>query len=105
MNDAHVESLKYTLKLPEHVVFENPPPIDGETSEFAWALGNNLLTVTMKDHYANEDSARDMVEPFLRKWELDAGLRFGGPSLDFRLPRRCLSIGLRRRGTMSSRFQ
>jgi hypothetical protein len=90
MNDPHVESLKYNLKLPEYVAFQDPPPFHLDTSGYTLDIENDVLTVTMKDHYSKENDARAVVEPFLRAWELDDGLKLGRPSLTFRFAKAVL---------------
>lgn len=88
MNDPQVESLKYMLRVPDQVKFENAPPLHYEMSGYVLDLENDLLTVTMKDHYAAQDDARAAVD-FLRAWELDGGLRWGGSRSASSSPRRC----------------
>jgi hypothetical protein len=39
------------------------------------AAGSHEAGIVFKTHYASETAARERVEPFLRAWEIEAGLR------------------------------
>jgi hypothetical protein len=75
MNDPQVVSLTYQVLKSEHVTYDNPPPVEFESGAFAARLEGQTLLVTMRDHFATEAEARAVVDPFLRSWEIDAGLR------------------------------
>lgn len=83
MNDPHVESLRYRLELGPDVKFEAPPPLTHETPAFRIDLKDGTLTATMNEHHPDEKSARNVVEPFLRAWEIDVALRDGRSELHF----------------------
>jgi hypothetical protein len=84
MNDPHVESLLYRLDTDPTLVFENPAPLDHETLDFRLRLEDDLLTVTMKGHYASSQEAQRVVQPFLDAWELDFALAHGRRDMRFR---------------------
>jgi hypothetical protein len=77
MRDPHVVSLRYRLETDKTVTFENPPSIERETNEFVAQLENGILTFRMKEHYPSVKAAREVVDKFLRAWELDVALPFG----------------------------
>ena len=77
MNDPHFERLHYNLRSGGTLSFESPAPIDEETPAFRIHLEDGRLTVQMLDHHADEESARQRVEPYLLAWEIDANLRLG----------------------------
>jgi hypothetical protein len=84
MNDPHVEQLHYDFIAGEHVGFIDPPPIDVETAGFKCRLEDWSLTVTMKEHHADPESARLVVDPYLRSWEIQTNLREGPRSVEFK---------------------
>jgi hypothetical protein len=83
MNDPHVDSLRYNLVCSAHVRFNNPPPVEWDCDEFHLKLSDGILSATMKEHYPTEESARAAIEPFLRAWEIEAGLARNRPSFTF----------------------
>jgi len=75
MRDPHVQSLRYRLEVNEACGrLENPPPLEHKTDAYRMWLENGVLTVELKEHHANVESARRRVENDLRAWELDAAL-------------------------------
>jgi hypothetical protein len=84
-DDLRVESLSYALDTPPDQSFaEDAAPVTLETGDFEARLAAGTLTVTMKADTASEAEARDLVEPYLKAWELDVDLRYGRPLLRFR---------------------
>jgi len=83
MNDPHVESLTYRMEAGKHVTFNSPPPLEGEADAFRYRLADGALLVSMKDHHPTEESARLVVDQFLRSWEIDAELRLGPQPMRF----------------------
>ena len=77
MRDPHVVSLTYKITSPEKVRYDNAPPVIFETAEMKLSLANGLLTVEPKHHFSSVDSAREVIDPFLRSWEVDVALRSG----------------------------
>jgi len=83
MNDPHVEILIYKLKVADNITYDQPPALDIEYEEFTCHLEANQLTCTMKAHYPSLESARKLVEEYLRAWEIDIALRLGRGELQF----------------------
>lgn len=81
--DPHVESLRYLLRPPETVKFDDAPPIEHETDAFRMRLESLIATFVMKKHHASAQTARPCVEEWLRAWELDVALRFGQVEIEF----------------------
>lgn len=75
--DLQVEQLVYRLETGEGLRFAEPPPLPVDTAGFNARLENGILTVTMKDHYASVEAAKERVGPFLRNWELAEALVHG----------------------------
>lgn len=78
MQNLHVESLEYILETNSTLRFNNPPSIMGEEDSFKYELADAKLNVTMTTHFPSEDSARAVVDDFLRAWELSHALCDGG---------------------------
>ena len=81
MPDLHVEWLEYELT--SNCEFSDPPPLDWDTPLFAATLDRGILRLNLKDHFATEDAARLVVEPFLKDWEFHIALRFGQRGIGF----------------------
>jgi hypothetical protein len=86
MNDPHVRELLYRVEHSPFVSYEQP--YEQELSEFRIRIEvdqstvvpeKHLATVELKKHFARAEDARGVVEPFLRAWELDVGLRLDDP--------------------------
>lgn len=84
MNDPHVVSLTYRLVIENEHTFGSPPPIIHEENDFSLYLKDGVLSVEMKRHFASERAAREEVDKYLRAWETNAILDFGGISFRFR---------------------
>lgn len=68
--------LEYRLEV--EVSFDNPPPRNWNPGPFALTLTNGKATVEMCARFADEAKARNVVEPFLRGWEIEEALRTNG---------------------------
>jgi hypothetical protein len=76
MQDPHVESLRYRLEAAEDVTFLDPPAVSWDLGSLCRiALVRETATIGLIEHFATEGEARHAVEPFLRAWEIDAGLK------------------------------
>ena len=84
MNDPHVEKLFYQVIIPEGADYDKSPPLSGETDDFRLHLSKDQLIVEMKTHCASEDGAREIVDDYLKGWEVTAGLLHGPDSLTFK---------------------
>jgi hypothetical protein len=78
MGDPHVVALRYRVAHPENSTFEDPAPVSASTEHADLTLELGGLVATLRVHYSTVVAARASVDPFLRAWELDAALRFGG---------------------------
>lgn len=83
MNDPHVVALHYRIETPETVTYDSPPAVEEETPQFTARLTEGRATVTLKEHFATAEAARELVDPYLRAWELAAALQFGRVELCF----------------------
>lgn len=75
MNDPHVECLYYDIGTnSKSISYGDPPPVTFENKIGRFELGNGRLSVFPTDHFTNEQSARDIVSPYLRAWEVHTDL-------------------------------
>jgi hypothetical protein len=58
--------------LGQGIDFVAPPPLEGEYEAFRIHLEANSLTVELKEHFTTEESARQVVEPFLTDGKLQS---------------------------------
>jgi hypothetical protein len=74
MNDPHVEALHYRIKHADSVDFDKASPLEHEELAFSVRIEKGHAKIVMKDHHPTTESARSVVEPFLRAWELKSAL-------------------------------
>ena len=83
MNDPHVVALIYEIEHDSSVDYSEAEPVDHEEDPFRILIEDKSIRAEMKEHHATESAALEVVEPYLRSWEMDAALR-GHPD-EFRL--------------------
>ena len=83
MNDPHVEALHYRIKHADSVDFDKAPPLEREEPGFSVRIENGHVTIVMKEHHPTAESARAVVEPFLRAWELQSALFSAADKFEF----------------------
>lgn len=83
MNDPHVESLHYKVMHEDSVNYDTAELLEFETAEFRLQVEEGNVTVWPKDHFAEEDEARAVIDPFIRRWEFAAAVKRGAK--EFRL--------------------
>ena len=84
MNDPHVDALVFRIEHGPAVSYSaGAPPIEHEEPGFRVMLKDRTVRFELKEHYATKKEARERVGPYVRNWEMDAGLN-GRPG-DFRL--------------------
>ena len=75
MNDPHVEALHYKIGTgSDSISYGDPPPLAFGNNIGTFSLSAGLLTVELAEHFPDEQSARQLVDPFLRAWELHMDL-------------------------------
>ena len=83
MNDPHVVALIYRIEHSSSVDYSNDPSFDHEERAFKVKVEDKQVRFELREHHASVEAALETVEPYIRGWELDAGLR-GQPG-DFML--------------------
>jgi hypothetical protein len=80
MSHLHVARLVYRLKTDGTWTFEDPPKVERQTDAFFLQLEDDILYISMREHYETAEGARTRVEKYLRSWEISAGLQYDGTS-------------------------
>ena len=75
MNDPHVVALIYEIEHDSSVDYSEAEPVDHEEDRFRILIKDKSTRAEMKEHHATESAALEVVEPYLRSWEMDAALR------------------------------
>jgi hypothetical protein len=76
MNDPHVEALFYDIGTgSDSITYEDPADASFENEIGAFELSDCKLKVIPANHYASADSARHVVDPFLKSWEVHTDLK------------------------------
>jgi hypothetical protein len=70
MADPHVVSLTYRIEKAETVDFDKAPPRSVECKAFRITLDAYKAKAEMLEHFRFVEQAREVVDPFLRTWEL-----------------------------------
>jgi hypothetical protein len=81
MNDPHVAALLYRVKHASMFNYEQARPRECDLAEFHIRIENDEATAKPKEHFATAEEARDVIEPYLRAWELDAALTHDSPDV------------------------
>ena len=87
MRDPHVERLFFEIGTGEGTSFRNPPPLCFSNALGEFKATDGLLVVEPLDHFASENDARAVIEPFLRSWEIETDLTAGIGTILFRFKR------------------
>ncbi len=74
MRDPHVEAMIYEVSSGEGISYRDPEPISFSNHLGAFNLSDGKLRIIPAEHFANEDNARQVIEPFLQAWEIKADL-------------------------------
>ena len=85
MNDPQVVALIYRVEHGISVSYENAGPLRNfETPEFDLTVEDKIARFEFKKDYADEDEAREAIEPFIQQWEFETGIRWGPNSFKLR---------------------
>lgn len=83
MNDPHVVALSYRVNKSTLEGYTGEVPLDHECDRFRITLDGSRVRFEVKDQFATEAAAREVVDEFIAQWRLYAGVV--GPYRDFRL--------------------
>jgi hypothetical protein len=75
LNDPHVVSLTYRIQHSETVDFDKAAPLPlVDRGVFRISIDSYEAKIEMIDHFVSVEEARQVVEPYLSAWELQADL-------------------------------
>ena len=74
MNDPHVVALRYRVRHHDSVDYGRAEKLTQDTPDFVVEIKHQKARFELKQHYATEEEAREVVEPFIQDWEFDASL-------------------------------
>ena len=78
MNDPQVVALIYRVEHRNSVSYKDADPLRYCGSpEFDLTVDNKIARFELRKFYADEDEAREAIEPFIQRWEFEASMRFG----------------------------
>lgn len=83
MNDPHVKSLHYRVIHSAYVDYEKAKPLIIEEDYFIVKINPQEAIFEMKAHFKTREAARELVESYLRRWELLIGLDHDPGDLNF----------------------
>lgn len=75
MNDPHVVSVIYHVDHDSSVDYMSASPLCHETEQFRICIEDGTARFELKEHFATAEAACEVVEPYIEKWEFEAGLR------------------------------
>ena len=75
MNDPHVVALVFSVEHGPAVAYRgDAPAIEHQEPGFRVRLTDGTVRFELKEHYATKEEALERVRPYVRSWEMDAGL-------------------------------
>ena len=77
MNDPHVVALIYRVEHGDTVAYDEAAPLVREEQAFRLEVEDKRARFVLKDHYATEAEAREVIEEYIHIWEFDACLDRG----------------------------
>ena len=83
MNDPHVVALIYRVEHGNSVDYREAKPFIRDEPAFRLEVKDNQARFELKNHYATEKDARNVIRDYIDSWEIDACLEHGPDS--FRL--------------------
>jgi hypothetical protein len=91
MNDPHVDALHYCIRHTDAVDYSKAVPLEyDKIPAFSVRIEDGNAKITMKEHFASIKAAREVVEPFLKTWELSWALDHPQEGAEFRYERASL---------------
>jgi len=74
MRDPRVQKIHYRVSSEGAVKYNNPSAISFSNHLGSFDLSNGELQIVPAEHFPDEYSARQVLEPFLRSWEIEADI-------------------------------
>lgn len=83
MDNQQVKLLRYNLETVPSNLFKKPKAVHFEHQNFGLHLEGGILKCKPKRDYNEVSKARNDIEPYLRSWEIDFGLKQGRRTISF----------------------
>ena len=77
MNDPHIEALVYVVEHDDLIDYDNAATLHFDCPIFRLTVADREASFEMMEHFSTEESAREVVQPFIDRWEFEASLRSG----------------------------
>ena len=77
MNDPHVDALIYVVEHDESSNYSLAKTVEIEHTSFRLRLEENEACFELKEHYPTWHEAQQVIQPFIKQWELIASLKSG----------------------------
>ncbi|MPY90586.1 MAG: hypothetical protein GEU99_22025 [Luteitalea sp.] len=87
MRDPHVERLYFEIGSGEGISYRDPEPLSFLNHLGRFEVRDGTLVVDPADHFADQEEAQTVFEPFLRAWEIESDLAFGVGTIRFKFLR------------------
>lgn len=87
MQDPHIETLRYEVYSGSGIAYEKPQPVTLTNLLGNFKLADGRLVINPAEHYSDPEQAREIIEPFLRAWEIEADLRGNHKTIRFKFLR------------------
>lgn len=68
MNDPHVDTLSYKVKIAKDTDYSKVSSLSKETNDFMFTIDGNTAKFKMKRHFSLEEEAKKLTDEFLDTW-------------------------------------
>ena len=75
MNDPHVEKLFYVVEKDDWIDYSSAEGLFREEDGFRLQVEDKMVCFEMKEHYPTVEAALEVIDRYVRNWELDTGLK------------------------------
>lgn len=83
MKKRHIRALRYRVVPDESVDYKKAAPVIEETADFTMEIDGDTVSFEMKRQYEKIEEARQVVDSYLRAWEVLIGLEQDPDDLKF----------------------
>jgi hypothetical protein len=74
VRDPHINKMFYSISAGEGISYSDPEPLSFSNRFGSFYLADGELCVMPADHFSSEQEARDVLEPYLKAWEIESDL-------------------------------
>ena len=87
MHDPHIAKLHYEIGSGEGISYSDPEPVSFQNHLGDFNLRDGKLVFIPTEHFADEGTARQAIEPFLIAWEINEDLKSNVGAIRFKFNR------------------